>query len=77
MTTELQDIAIMEDKPLLTGQADGAKVTHLTTKITLTNIHWPSTERADLMKGCVMVCLIRHIQAIRFLYVHYFDLELK
>lgn len=27
MTTELQEIAILEDKPLLTGQLDSVKVT--------------------------------------------------
>lgn len=28
MTSEMQEIAITEDKPLLTGQADAAKVRH-------------------------------------------------
>lgn len=31
MTTGMQEIAILEDKPLLTGQADGVKVTHMNT----------------------------------------------
>lgn len=33
MTTEMQEIAILEDKPLLTGQADSVKVTHVNTHI--------------------------------------------
>lgn len=31
MTTELQEIAIMEDKPLLTSQTDSVKVTLINT----------------------------------------------
>lgn len=31
MTTELQEIAIMEDKPLLTSQTDSVKVTPVNT----------------------------------------------
>lgn len=43
MTTEMQEIAIMEDKPLLTGQTDSVKVidikTHTKIMIMLTFIH--------------------------------------
>lgn len=47
MTTEMQEIAITEDKPLLTGQADSTKVrdddTHTHTYKTMhTRILWYS-----------------------------------
>lgn len=38
MTTEMQEIAITEDKPLLTGQADTVKVRHDTNRSMYTHL---------------------------------------
>lgn len=52
MTTEMQEIAITEEKPLLTGQADAAKVRDAAahTRIMHVNVHTHAHHGCELAK---------------------------